>query len=174
MPPLSLSFPGGSAGKEPACNAGDLGSIPGWEDPLEKGKATHSRILVWRIPWGCKESDMTERLSLSPLSLTALLPVLRWYRAPPCPNTRFSPCALLAFSWLMSPGLNHLTNDIYTQSQEVNKVKKFLFQICLHPFFFRLGYTFFFFFHFFSKLNFFSSMDFTRIPHFLNLPFPKS
>ena len=23
----------------------------GWEDPLEKGKATHSNILVWRIPW---------------------------------------------------------------------------------------------------------------------------
>ena len=23
----------------------------GWEDPLEKGKATHSRILSWRIPW---------------------------------------------------------------------------------------------------------------------------
>ena len=23
----------------------------GWEDPLEKGKATHSGILVWRIPW---------------------------------------------------------------------------------------------------------------------------
>ena len=22
----------------------------GWEDPLEKGKATHSRILAWRIP----------------------------------------------------------------------------------------------------------------------------
>ena len=22
-----------------------------WEDPLEKGKATHSRILAWRIPW---------------------------------------------------------------------------------------------------------------------------
>ena len=31
---------------------------------LEKGKATHSRILAWKIPWGCKESDMTERLSL--------------------------------------------------------------------------------------------------------------
>ena len=40
-------FPCGSAGKESACNAGDLG----WEDPLEKGKATHSNILVWRIPW---------------------------------------------------------------------------------------------------------------------------
>ena len=24
---------------------------PGWEDPLEKGIATHSSILVWRIPW---------------------------------------------------------------------------------------------------------------------------
>ena len=35
-----------------------------WEDPLEKGKATHSSILAWRIPWGCKELDMTERLSL--------------------------------------------------------------------------------------------------------------
>ena len=35
----------------------------GWEDPLEKGKATHSSILAWRIPWGCKESDTTEQLS---------------------------------------------------------------------------------------------------------------
>ena len=32
----------------------------GWEDPLEKGKATHSSILAWRIPWGHKESDMTK------------------------------------------------------------------------------------------------------------------
>ena len=32
----------------------------GWGDPLEKGKATHSSILAWRIPWGCKESDMTD------------------------------------------------------------------------------------------------------------------
>ena len=36
----------------------------GWEDPLEKGKATHSTLLAWRIPGGHKESDMTERLSL--------------------------------------------------------------------------------------------------------------
>ena len=27
-----------------------LVQFPGWEDPLEKGKATHSRILAWRIP----------------------------------------------------------------------------------------------------------------------------
>jgi len=47
----------------------------GWEDPLEKGMATHSSILAWIIPWteelvgyspwGHKESDMTERLILS-------------------------------------------------------------------------------------------------------------
>ena len=30
------------------------------EDPLEKGKATHSSILAWRVPWGCKELDTTE------------------------------------------------------------------------------------------------------------------
>ena len=41
-----------------------------WEDPLEKGMASHASILVWIIPWteeldglhsmGCKESDTTE------------------------------------------------------------------------------------------------------------------
>ena len=56
--------------KESACNAGDLGWILGWEDHLEKGTATHSSILTWRIPWteeavelqfkGRKESDKTE------------------------------------------------------------------------------------------------------------------
>ena len=37
----------------------------GWEDLLEKGKATHSSILAWRIPGDRKELDTTERLSLS-------------------------------------------------------------------------------------------------------------
>ena len=36
----------------------------GWEDPLEKGKATHSSILAWRIPRDGKESDTTKQLSL--------------------------------------------------------------------------------------------------------------
>ena len=54
----------------------------GWEDLLENGKATHSSILAWRIPWaeepgglqswGCKESDMTE-------SLTLLLFKYKWH-----------------------------------------------------------------------------------------------
>ena len=39
-------FPGGS----PA-DAGDMSSIPGREDPLEKEMVTHSSIFAWRIPW---------------------------------------------------------------------------------------------------------------------------
>ena len=41
----------GSPGKESASSVGDLGSILGWEDPLEKGKATRTSILARRIPW---------------------------------------------------------------------------------------------------------------------------
>ena len=37
-------------GKESACNAGDLVRSLGWEEPLEKGMATHSIILAWKIP----------------------------------------------------------------------------------------------------------------------------
>ena len=44
------------------------------EDSLEKGKATHSSVLAWRIhglysPWGRKESDTTKHLSLSQCSI---------------------------------------------------------------------------------------------------------
>ena len=56
----------------------------GWDDPLEKGMATHSSILAWRIPWteepggyspwGCKEWDRTERLRLPLLLLQKYLP----------------------------------------------------------------------------------------------------
>ena len=59
--------------KNPPANAGDagdLGSIPSQEDPLEKEMATHSSVLAWRIPqtkksgrlqsMGHKESDTSE------------------------------------------------------------------------------------------------------------------
>ena len=49
---LRYGFPGGSDGKESTCNAGDLGLIPVWENPLEEGMASHSSILAWRIPMG--------------------------------------------------------------------------------------------------------------------------
>ena len=40
-----------SYSKESACNAGDLGLILGWEDPLEKEMATNLSILAREIPW---------------------------------------------------------------------------------------------------------------------------
>jgi len=60
-----LGFTGGSYGKESACNTGDLGSILGWEDPLEKGMATHSRILDWRIPWTEKSGTTVQGVTES-------------------------------------------------------------------------------------------------------------
>ena len=40
----------GSDIKEPACNMGDLGVIPGLERSPEEGMATHASLLAWRIP----------------------------------------------------------------------------------------------------------------------------
>ena len=48
---ISRGFPGGSNGKESACNAGDQGLIPGSGRSLKKGMATHFSILAWRNPW---------------------------------------------------------------------------------------------------------------------------
>ena len=68
-------FPGSSAGKESACNAGDPVSIPGSGRSLGEGigyllqyspslENPHGqRCLAGYSPWGCKESDMTKRLS---------------------------------------------------------------------------------------------------------------
>ena len=42
--PVFLGFPCGSAGKESACSAGDLGSIPGLGRSPGDGKATHSSV----------------------------------------------------------------------------------------------------------------------------------
>ena len=69
----SLELPQWLSGKESACSTGAAGDedLLGQEDALEKGMATHSSVLAWRIPmdggaWqatvhkGCKESDTTE------------------------------------------------------------------------------------------------------------------
>ena len=68
---MILGSPGGSDGKESACNAGDLGSIPGLGRCPGEG---HGNLLKYSClensmdrgawegysPWGRKESDMTE------------------------------------------------------------------------------------------------------------------
>ena len=73
-----MGFPGGSDSKEPACNEGDLGSIPGLGRFPGEGKVEeNSTPVIWPrkfhgqrnlagySPWTGKESDMTERLTLS-------------------------------------------------------------------------------------------------------------
>ena len=73
--PVFLGFPGDSKGKESACNAGDLGLIPGWGrflwrrawqlDPVFLPINPHGQICLGGYsPWGQKESDTTERLTL--------------------------------------------------------------------------------------------------------------
>ena len=63
----------GSDGKASACNAGDLGLIPGSGRSPGKEMVTHSITLAWKIPWfwgalvgynpwDRKESDTTEQL----------------------------------------------------------------------------------------------------------------
>ena len=67
-----LGLPGGSDGKESACDVGDLGSIPGMGtspgegngNPLQYSCLENSMDRGYS-PWGCEESDTTEQLTLS-------------------------------------------------------------------------------------------------------------
>ena len=68
---MALVFPDSSVGKESACIVETWVQPLGREDPLEKGKATQNTPVFWPgefhglySPWGHKELDMTERLSL--------------------------------------------------------------------------------------------------------------
>ena len=47
----SVTNPGGSDGKASVCIVETWVGSLGGEDPLEEGTATHSSIIVWRIPW---------------------------------------------------------------------------------------------------------------------------
>ena len=54
-----MGFSGGSDNKDlPAMQETQVQSL-GWEDPLEKGMATHSIILAWRILWTVDHSFHT-------------------------------------------------------------------------------------------------------------------
>ena len=70
-----MCFPGGSAVKNPPGNAGDVGLIPGWEDPLEKEMAVHCqensmdrKNLAGYGPWGHKRDrhDLAAKTTTKP------------------------------------------------------------------------------------------------------------
>ena len=48
---IHMGFPHSSVGKESTAMQETQVQFLGWEDPLEKGMATHPSILAWRIPW---------------------------------------------------------------------------------------------------------------------------
>ena len=56
--PFDSAILGGSDGKESACNAGNLGSIPGSGRFLEKGMVTHSSVLDLKISWTEKSGGL--------------------------------------------------------------------------------------------------------------------
>ena len=82
--PVFLAFPGGSESKESACNAGDLGSVPGlgrspggghWQPTpiFLPGESYGQRSLVGYSPWGPKELDTTDRPSTAQHMNTPIL-----------------------------------------------------------------------------------------------------
>ena len=66
---MRYGLPRWLSGKELPANAGDAGSIPGWEDPLEEETATHSSVLAWEIP----RTEEPGRLQSMGLDTTELL-----------------------------------------------------------------------------------------------------
>ena len=56
-----------------------------WEDPLEKGMANHSSILVWRVPWSEKpvrlQSVRSQRVGHDWVTNTQILPYKSWLAA---------------------------------------------------------------------------------------------
>ena len=105
-----MGFPGGSDGKESACNVGDLGLIPGlgrspgggYSNPLQYSclENPHApRSLVGYSPWAA-ESDMTDRLSTAHLYLTGTS--LCSYSVSTTTTSSFLSSAPRAPQWILS------------------------------------------------------------------------
>ena len=79
-----MCFPSGSAGKESAYNTGELGSIPGLGRSPVEGKGYPFQYSGLYSPWGRKESDKSEPLSLHFTSVVLeglILPQVHWLSA---------------------------------------------------------------------------------------------
>ena len=100
--------------KNPPANAGDIrdaGSILGWEDPLEKQRATHSNILAWKMLW-TEELDTTEHF---------------YVKGRVCHHLHFQPFSLLKGTHTHT----HTCIQTYLCVHEKKFLEKFLRNICL-------------------------------------------
>ena len=120
---LFMGFPGGSDSKESACNVGDMGLIPrlgrspggGHGNPLQYSYLENlhgQRSLAGYSPWGCKELDTTEQLSLSLSSKTEVSKLrkhMMWYKAV---------CSMAAAQALHGNFLKEQNIHFYSRSRE--------------------------------------------------------
>ena len=100
----------GSAGKESACDAGDLGSTLGWEDGLEKGKAMRARVPAWGAPRSV-QSLGSQRVGLdraafifTPVGLEGVVSAKVTSRPHPQPAAKEQTFSLLSTTCLPNPG----------------------------------------------------------------------
>ena len=117
-----LGFPGGSAGKESNCNAGDLGFIPGFGRSPGEGK--NYPLQYWPEefhglygPWGCRESDMTERLSLFCLTTDHQPPPPSW--------------PLISSKWFLSSLREILSSGLQASVSFQRKLKLTFLTLCV-------------------------------------------
>ena len=120
-----MGFPSAPDGKESACNAGNLGLIPGWEEPLEKGMAPHSSILAWKIPWteepGRLPSMGSQRVNWVANTVLFVIVCASYSPTPSCPSLFPSPhlnytCSLylwVCFSFLIFTSLWYFSDSAY-------------------------------------------------------------
>ena len=76
--PAFLDFPGGSAGKESTCSAGDLGSIPGQGRSPGEGNSYPLQYSGLENPMDCIVHGVPKRTQLSDFHFLTLTPLLTW------------------------------------------------------------------------------------------------
>ena len=99
-----MDFPGGSDDKESACNAGDLGSIPGLGRSPRGGHGTYSSILAWRIPMGrgaWQATVHTVKKSQAQLSMHASIHLNIKENSPEFPSSTTCMIPLFTFRFLI-------------------------------------------------------------------------
>ena len=103
----------------------------GWEDPLEKGKATHSSILAWRIPWTIESMGLQRVVRIFTFTAFVTILLLFWFFV--CLFCFFT--ARQLGSQFPNQGSNlrppPLGGEVWTTGQSG---KSWLFAILQHPF----------------------------------------
>ena len=115
----------------------------GWDHPLEKRKANHSRFLTWRIPWsvqsmGSQKSDTAERLWLSLWTLQLQHVGSREHGLSSCPTQIYLPWGMWDLSspprdWTCAPCFGRQILNHWTTREVLNRVFNRIMLVCISP-----------------------------------------